>query len=58
VRFVNNNIEFKPGSGRGLSGTTRNNYDVHTPRNPEWAPVYSVYTRLGRRNDGFPVGDF
>ena len=20
--------------------------------------VYSVYTRLGRRNDGFPLGDF
>src|SRR5262245_58545315 len=58
VRFVSNNIEFKPGSGRGLSGTTRNNYDVHSPHNPEWAPVYSVYSRLGRRNDGFPVGDY
>jgi prepilin-type processing-associated H-X9-DG protein len=58
VRFVSNNIEFKPGSGRGLSGATRNNYDVHSPRNPEWAPIYSVYTRLGRRNDGFVVGDF
>jgi prepilin-type N-terminal cleavage/methylation domain-containing protein/prepilin-type processing-associated H-X9-DG protein len=58
VRFVSNNIEFKPGSGRGASGTTRNNYDVHSPHNPEWAPIYSVYTRLGRRNDGFPVGDF
>jgi prepilin-type N-terminal cleavage/methylation domain-containing protein/prepilin-type processing-associated H-X9-DG protein len=58
VRFVSNNIEFKAGTGPGLSGTTRNNYDVHSPRNPEWAPVYSVYTRLGRRNDGFPVGDY
>jgi prepilin-type N-terminal cleavage/methylation domain-containing protein/prepilin-type processing-associated H-X9-DG protein len=58
VRFVSNNIEFKPGAGRGLSGMTRNNFDIHSPRNPEWAPVYSVYTRLGRRNDGFPVGDF
>lgn len=58
VRFVSNNIEFKPGSGRGLSGTTRNNYDVHSKGNPEWAPIYSVYTRLGRRNDGFSVGDF
>ena len=58
VRFVSNNIEFKPGTGRGLSGTTRNNYDPHSPRNPEWAQFYSVYTRLGRRNDGFPVGDF
>jgi prepilin-type processing-associated H-X9-DG protein len=58
VRFVSNNIEFKVGSGRGASGTTRNNYDVHSPHNPEWAPVYSVYSRLGRRNDGFPVGDY
>lgn len=58
VRFVSNNIEFKTGSGRGLSGATRNNYDVHSPRNPDWAPIYSVYSRLGRRNDGFPVGDY
>jgi prepilin-type N-terminal cleavage/methylation domain-containing protein/prepilin-type processing-associated H-X9-DG protein len=58
VRYVNNGIEFKPGSGKGLSGATRNDYDVHTPHNPEWAPVYSVYSRLGRRNDGFPLGDF
>jgi prepilin-type processing-associated H-X9-DG protein len=58
VRFVSNNIEYKLGSGTGVSGTARHNYDVHAPRNPEWAPVYSVYSRLGRRNDGFPVGDF
>jgi hypothetical protein len=55
---VSNNIDFKGGSGTGVSGTVRHNYDVHAPRNPEWAPVYSVYSRLGRRNDGFPVGDF
>ena len=58
VRFVSNNIEFKTGTGRGLSGTTRNNFDVHSKGHPEWAPVYSVYSRLGRRNDGFPVGDY
>jgi prepilin-type processing-associated H-X9-DG protein len=58
VRFVSNNIEFKPGSGPGVSGTVRNNYDVHARGNPEWGPVYSVYSRLGRRNDGFSVGDF
>jgi prepilin-type processing-associated H-X9-DG protein len=58
VRFVNNNIEYKPRTGRGKSGATRATSDVHTPRNPEWEPIYSVYSRLGRRNDGFSVGDF
>jgi len=58
VRFVSNNIEFKTGTGPGLSGTTRGTNEAHSPRNPEWAPVYSVYQRLGRRNDGFPVGDY
>jgi prepilin-type N-terminal cleavage/methylation domain-containing protein/prepilin-type processing-associated H-X9-DG protein len=59
VRFVSNNIEFKPGSGRCADGSaTCNNYDAHVPRDPRYVPIYSVYTRLGRRNDGFPVGDF
>jgi prepilin-type N-terminal cleavage/methylation domain-containing protein/prepilin-type processing-associated H-X9-DG protein len=52
VRFVNNNIDFKPDTG------TLHDYDKHTPRNPVYQNVYSVYSRLGRRNDGFPVGDF
>jgi len=58
VRFVSNNIQYTVGSGKGASGTTRHNYDPHSPRNPEWAPIYSVYSRLGRRNDGFPTGDY
>jgi prepilin-type N-terminal cleavage/methylation domain-containing protein/prepilin-type processing-associated H-X9-DG protein len=58
VRFVSNNIEYKVGTGRGLSGATVNTFDAHSPRNPEYAPIYSVYSRLGRRNDGFPVGDY
>jgi len=58
VRFVTNNIEFKPGSGTCAGGGTCHNYDPHQPRDPKYAPVYSVYTRLGRRNDGFPIGDF
>jgi prepilin-type processing-associated H-X9-DG protein len=58
VRFVSNNIQYSPGSGTCASGGTCNNYDVHQPHDPKWAPVYSVYSRLGRRNDGFPIGDF
>jgi prepilin-type N-terminal cleavage/methylation domain-containing protein/prepilin-type processing-associated H-X9-DG protein len=58
VRFVNNNIEYKTGSGTCVGGGTCNNYDVHQPRSTAHASVYSVYSRLGRRNDGYPVGDF
>jgi len=58
VRYVNNNIEFKLGTGVTSGGAVRNDYDVHTPRDPNYINVYSVYTRLGRRNDGFPIGDF
>jgi prepilin-type processing-associated H-X9-DG protein len=58
VRFVSNNIEYKPRVGRGKSGQTRNTSDAHIPKTPEWEPVYSVYSRLGRRNDGYPVGDY
>jgi prepilin-type N-terminal cleavage/methylation domain-containing protein/prepilin-type processing-associated H-X9-DG protein len=58
VRFVSQNIQYKPPTGPGRSGATRNTFDAHTPRNPEWEPVYSVYSRLGRRNDGFPTGDY
>src|SRR5262249_35006820 len=58
VRFVNKNIEFKPDGFKGLSGTARKLEDVFSPGNPEWAPIFTVYTRLGRRNDGFPVGNF
>jgi prepilin-type N-terminal cleavage/methylation domain-containing protein/prepilin-type processing-associated H-X9-DG protein len=58
VRFVSNNIEFKPGAGTCAGGGNCFNYDIHVPRDPKHAPIYSVYTRLGRRNDGFPVGDY
>ena len=42
----------------------QHDYDLHIPRDPRYSgppvskQVYSVYSRLGRRNDGFPVGDF
>ncbi len=58
VRFVNNNIQFMLGTGVTVAGTTLNDYDVHQPHDPRYLNVYSVYTRLGRRNDGFPIGDF
>ena len=52
VRFITNNIEFKPDVG------PLHDYDAHIPKSPNYANVYSVYSRLGRRNDGFPLGDF
>jgi prepilin-type processing-associated H-X9-DG protein len=52
VRFISNNIDFKADAG------PLHDYDVHLPKNPNYANVYSVYSRLGRRNDGFPVGDY
>jgi prepilin-type N-terminal cleavage/methylation domain-containing protein/prepilin-type processing-associated H-X9-DG protein len=52
VRFIINNIEFKADTG------PLHDYDVHLPKDTRYSNVYSVYSRLGRRNDGFPVGDF
>src|SRR5262245_8657385 len=58
VRFVSNNIEFRSSGVTGPSGKMRNTFDVHAPHNPDWTRTYSVYQRLGRRNDGFPTGDY
>lgn len=58
VRFVSNNVEFKRSGVAGKSGRVRNTFDAHVPRDPDWINTYSVYQRLGRRNDGFPNGDF
>jgi prepilin-type processing-associated H-X9-DG protein len=54
VRYIINNIEFKsiPASA------PLHDYDAHIPKDTNYTNVYSVYSRLGRRNDGFPVGDF
>jgi prepilin-type N-terminal cleavage/methylation domain-containing protein/prepilin-type processing-associated H-X9-DG protein len=52
VRFISNNIEFKPDTG------PLHDWDIHMPRDQRYTNVYSVYSRLGRRNDGFPVGDY
>jgi prepilin-type processing-associated H-X9-DG protein len=57
VRFIINNIEFRP----FVAGAARHDYDFHIPKDKNYDPtsgVYSVYSRLGRRNDGFPVGDY
>ena len=59
VRFVNNNIEFKGGTGIAVGRQMRNDYDVHQFRAIRTiCPCIRVYSRLGRRNDGFPLGDF
>jgi prepilin-type N-terminal cleavage/methylation domain-containing protein/prepilin-type processing-associated H-X9-DG protein len=58
VRFVSNNIEFKANSSTAASGKVVNVWDAHTPRHPDYQNAYGVYQKLGRRNDGFPVGDF
>jgi prepilin-type N-terminal cleavage/methylation domain-containing protein/prepilin-type processing-associated H-X9-DG protein len=53
VRFIINNIEFRASS----ANAALHDYDVHVPRDMRYsAGVYSVYSRLGRRNDGFPIG--
>jgi prepilin-type processing-associated H-X9-DG protein len=58
IRFITNNIDFRPDTG------PLHDYDAHIPRDGRYGPpptgqnVYSVYSRLGRRNDGFPVGEF
>jgi prepilin-type N-terminal cleavage/methylation domain-containing protein/prepilin-type processing-associated H-X9-DG protein len=58
VKFIINNIEFKP----FVANSALHDYDDHIPKDPRYAAtsgvaqVYSVYSRLGRRNDGFPVG--
>jgi prepilin-type N-terminal cleavage/methylation domain-containing protein/prepilin-type processing-associated H-X9-DG protein len=58
VKFIINNIEFKP----FVANAALHDYDDHIPKDPRYAApsgngqVYSVYSRLGRRNDGFAVG--
>jgi len=58
VRFITNNIDFTP----FVPSAQLHDYDDHIPKdaryasNPGQTKVYSVYSRLGRRNDGFPIG--
>jgi len=55
VRFITNNIEYKP----WVASAPQHDYDKHNPRATAYqSGVYSVYSRLIRRNDGFPVGDY
>ena len=57
VRFITNNIEFQTWIRARCTTTTS---IIHATRYLDHpAPtVYSVYSRLSRRNDGFPVGDY
>jgi prepilin-type processing-associated H-X9-DG protein len=58
VRFVSDTIEFRgspPNCTATVGGKARHCYDNFTPGNPNWEPVFGVYQRLGRRNDGFVV---
>jgi prepilin-type processing-associated H-X9-DG protein len=57
VRFVSDNIEFRNCSAV-VNGAQRNCYDAFGPGSPNHEPVMGVYQRLGRRNDGFPIGSF
>jgi hypothetical protein len=57
VRFVSNNIEYKPSTSPCPLGVC-NTFDAHNPKDPRYQNIYSVYSRLGRRNDGFPTGDY
>jgi prepilin-type processing-associated H-X9-DG protein len=58
VRFITNNIDFTP----FVPSAALHDYDDHIPRDnrysgsPGQPKIYSVYSRLGRRNDGFPIG--
>lgn len=52
VRFINENIDF---SDQPVGG--KNVWDIFKPGNPAYS-FFSLYTRLGRRNDGFPATDF
>ncbi|MCA9174146.1 MAG: DUF1559 domain-containing protein [Planctomycetales bacterium] len=48
--FISDMVERRPCTLNG-----RNCYDIFNPGDVRWEPVYGVYERLSRRNDGFPV---
>lgn len=53
VRFIKETIEVRPCS-RTVGGRRRNCWDAFASGDSRWEPVYGVYNRLARRNDGFP----
>jgi hypothetical protein len=50
VRFISDTIEVRPCSLNGFSC-----WNAFQPGNPNYEPLYGVYQRLARRNDGFAV---
>lgn len=54
VRFISDTVEFRPCS-RSVDGATRHCYDDFPRGDPRWEPVFGVYQRLARRNDGFTL---
>jgi prepilin-type N-terminal cleavage/methylation domain-containing protein/prepilin-type processing-associated H-X9-DG protein len=58
VRFISDTIEFRgspPNCCANVGGANRCCYDNFTPGDRNFEPVFGVYQRLGRRNDGFVV---
>ena len=53
VHFISENIDANPLDAQG----SYRSWHIFTPGDPNYAWL-SVYQRLGRRNDGFPTGDF
>ena len=53
VRFISDTIEIRP-CRLQVQGRRRNCWAIFNPGDKRWEPVYGVYHRLARRNDGFP----
>ena len=53
VRWVSDSIEFRACSRNGV-----NCWNAFDPGDARYEPVYGVYKRLGRRNDGLPIVEF
>jgi prepilin-type processing-associated H-X9-DG protein len=54
VRFIHNDVEVRPCKlDTNGDGTVENCFDWFNPGNDLYEPVYGVYERLARRNDGF-----
>lgn len=56
VKFISENIDSNP-LDRNPADPGAVAWAIFTPGDPRYA-WYSVYQRLARRNDGFPVGEF
>lgn len=57
VRFVSENIEFDVTSCRTVNGGNRCVWDQFSSGNANYS-WFTVYSKLARKNDGFPIGEF